>query len=209
MKQGRSSSAILPAAVVLVSLCLGCAHTVRTSRADLVADRHVVTALVLWSGEEMRFDARGGFYDRGSKRFLGRTPDGIDKVVDSQSVKRVRFARFVRGAPEEAESDRVTFMAMSSRRSIDVITSLVTTRGESRVFDELGGRFGAAPWQVRGFTPSGDPIAVPLEEVLYVEIRRTNPWMSGAAAMGALAVVGVVVAVIVHSTRDSWTGVFP
>lgn len=201
---------INPTAAMAAILVLGllpiigsCMHTVRASREEITSGQYTVSALVLRSDEEIRFDSRGARYDSKAGLFEGRTLDGEDRAVGLGDVKRVRYYRFVKGDPKEIESDRFAFTATARREYNESIVRVIRTDGEYVEFDFLGGRLSSAPWQIRGFSKSGEPVSVPLTDVLYVEIRKTDPVMTTVATLGFLALAGAISVGIIMATKES------
>ena len=168
---------------------VGCVKTTSVPKVDINVETAecCVHQLVLTTGEKYEFDEPGGQYaaisrlitgtlNDGRKFYLDLTNDNLREIRTStgQTISRVELAR----NPEQTISE------------IMVGNTIYT-------FDQNGGKVQAEVAVIHGILYTGEEIYVPIEDIVYVNVKRVDAEKSAAVGVGVLGGILIVVAAVV------------
>jgi len=89
-------------------------------------------------------------------------------------------------------------------RPIERIVEAVYPNGKTVLFDlEKGGRYDHSKKLIVGVDRTGNSVQIPLDDILYVKVKRIDPAATALAVVGVMAVVAVAVVLIIAATKES------
>jgi hypothetical protein len=177
---------------------VGCTKTVRTPANEIAGRPGKIVGVVLHSEEVISFDDAGGTYDRTTGKITGVDVNGVQRTSDLREIARVQI---------EKQGDRETRVSsLTVRQFRDQYRSLEnTTLLEAVLKNGLSVRF---PHRARyipqervfvGKDQFDMDVKIPLEDISYVLIKRTDVVMTFVA----IAVVAVLVTAFVVMVSEN------
>jgi hypothetical protein len=169
-------------------LVAGCTKTTMVQQEELSVETTecCVHELILTTGEKYEFEKPGGRYKVVSLLITGTLNDGRKFFLDltNENIKEIRV-------PTGQIIGRVDLAKNPGQRISEIRV------GENiYIFDQNGGSLQTDVETIYGKTISGDEIDVPVEDILYVKVKRDAPGRTVAAVFGGILIVaGTAVAI--------------
>lgn len=111
------------------------------------------------------------------------------------------FVNFLIGC---AKTKTVTIESEELRGPREQIVEVVYPDGTSIVFDKSGGHYDPIEEMIVGTTDRGFLwVVIPLDDVLYIKVKRVDPVKTMLATVGVLAIAAAVGLIIVAATKES------
>ena len=170
---------------------VGCVKTTPVPKVD-IDDETVeccVHQAVLTTGEKYEFDKTGGQYAAISRLITGTLNDGRKFYLDltNENIKEIRI------------STGQTISRVDLARNPEQKISEIMVGNNIFIFDQNGGKVKAEVATIHGILNTGEEIYVPIEDIVYVNVKRVDPTRSAVAGGvgGILLVVGVLAIIVV------------
>ena len=169
-------------------LVAGCTKTTTVQQEELSVETTecCVHEVILTTGEKYEFEKPGGRYKVVSLLITGTLNDGRKFFLDltNENIKEIRV-------PTGQMIARVDLAKNPDQRISEIRV------GENiYIFDQNGGSLQTDVGTIYGKTISGDEIDVPVEDILYVKVKRDAPGRTVAAVFGGILIVaGTAIAI--------------
>jgi len=174
-------------------LVAGCTKTTTVQQKELSVETTecCVHEVILTTGEKYEFEHPGGRYKVVSRLITGTLNDGRKFFLDltNENIKEIRV-------PTGQIISRVDLSKNPDQRISEIRV------GENLyIFDQNGGSHQTDVETIYGKTISGDEIDVPVEDILYVQVKRYAPGRTVALVFAVpLALVGALAIAVVASS---------
>ncbi len=144
-----------------------------------------VRELVLTTGESYEFQHPGGQYAAITRLVTGRLNDGRSFYLDltDENIKEIRI------------STGQTISRVELARNPEQRISEIMVGNNIFTFDQNGGRLQTEVEAIHGILESGDEIYVPMEDILYVKVKRVDRGKTAVAIIIPALIVGAIIAV--------------
>lgn len=173
-------------------LVAGCTKTTMVQQEELSFETTecCVHEVILTTGEKYEFEDPGGCYKVVSRLITGNLNDGRKFFLDltNENIKEIRaLTGQIIGRVDLAETPEQRISEIKVGENI-------------YTFDINGGSLQTDVETIYGKTISGDEIDVPVEEILYVKVKRYAPGRTVAAVFGGILIVAGTAIVIALAT---------
>lgn len=122
----------------------------------------------------------------------------------------ITLVAFLNGILSCATTVKVSRNQVEQEPTRESIVAVTLHSGDVITFNVAGGRLDPERRVIYGRTQDGKNVAVKLDDVQYLEVRRTDTGLTVGWVIGAIAVVGVIIIVIAVSkaTEGATKGLF-
>ncbi|UCE23156.1 MAG: hypothetical protein JSU74_07565 [Candidatus Zixiibacteriota bacterium] len=181
--------------VSMLNLILHCTKSVKKPVTEITQKRGDIHGLVLMPSDTVYFDEYGGQYYPQTRRIEGVAREGFDI---SRKIEDVSYV--IMEVPDDSGAIRTVFRSAEkftkqdrSVRTTKVVRAILKD-GSVVSFNDAGARYNPRDRSLNGFTRQGQGKQIPIDEVLYVVVKQSNPLLtallicSAAAVMVAIAI---------------------
>lgn len=189
--------------LAILNLALACTSTVTVMKGEMAEPQSEIIGLMLTTDETVDFDHVGGTFNTAERTFHGMSETGEEIRIHIAYVSQVRLRTVANGEPRTSLMTGKSFEKTFGAPKDEKIVAAVLINGRVVDFDEQGARVSVAVQSLVGITTAGERVTIPLDDILYFQVRKTDVGKTLLATFGVVALAVVTVGIIAVATKES------